>query len=597
MQRFAIPQKATEQHIIVLGKTRSGKSSAMRGGFVEPLLDRGLPVCIIDPKGDWWGLKSSADGKSEGYPVVIFGGDHADVPINEHSGGPVAELVAKGNRPCIIDLGGWMVGARTRFFVDFASTLFRETRGQRWLVIDECHNFAPQQGAFKDVNRNKMLHWANRLASEGLGRGINLIAASQRPQKVHKDFITSMETLIAMRVIHPLDRGAVKDWIDGCGDPALGKKIIGELAGMDRGEAWVWSPEIGFGPKRKKFKMFTTYDSFKPRRANEAALKGWASVDLDDVREKLAATVAEAEANDPTALKKRIIDLQNELQDARKVVRLDTPEPIEVIHAMEGEVRNMQEHCESMASKLIEANQTISVLREVMDEAGERLTSLSSSVKPVEVPDWPKDTPIPEFKPGGKSFRFPPKVEPDTVLTGGHNPGAGRTLIRGNGEDTLNGPQRRIVDALAWFESIGITEPENAAVAFMAGYSPKGGAYTNPRGSLVSIGLVEYPQPGRVKLTAEGRAIANFPASATGPELRERVLNKLNGPQQRILRPLIEAYPGRMSNEELAAAAGYSPDGGAFTNPRGSLRTLGLIEYPSPGHATARDILFPELTG
>lgn len=578
--RFAIPQKATEQHIIVLGKTRSGKSSAMRGGFVEPLLERDLPVCILDPKGDWWGLKSSADGKSEGYPVVIFGGEHADVPINEHSGSAVAELVATGNRPCIIDLGGWMVGARTRFFIDFAATLFKETRGQRWLVIDECHNFAPQQGTLRNIDRNKMLHWANRLASEGLGRGINLIAASQRPQKVHKDFVTSMETLIAMRVIHPLDRAAVKDWIDGCGDPALGKKIIGELAGMDRGEAWVWSPEIGFGPKRKRFKLFTTYDSFAPRRAEQKALKGWASVDLDDVREKLATVVAEAEANDPVALKKRIIELEKSLHQAAltadaKEISVGRPEDLE-------RIRLLQEHQKALEISLREANAATSVLREELRDAGERFTALSSSISLVNTPEMCEIPDIP-----GKDYKLP--AVPIVPLT----PEKTRPM---NGEDSLTGPQRRIIDALAWWESISVDEPENAAVAFVAGYKPGGGAFTNPRGSLVSLGLIEYPRPGHVKLTSAGKAVASYPSSASGEELRQRVLQKLNGPQQRILKPLLEAYPSRMSNSDLAAASGYQQNGGAFTNPRGSLRTLGLIEYPSPGYVTARDILFPELS-
>src|SRR4051812_5088810 len=108
-----IPPGILTQHIAVLGKTGSGKSSVMRL-LVEGLLDEKKPVCIIDPKGDWWGLKSSADGKHAGYPVVIFGGEHADVPLNPHAGSSVAELVATGNRPCVIDLGGWMPGDRTR---------------------------------------------------------------------------------------------------------------------------------------------------------------------------------------------------------------------------------------------------------------------------------------------------------------------------------------------------------------------------------------------------------------------------------------------------------------------------------------------------
>jgi DNA helicase HerA-like ATPase len=138
-----IPEAVLTQHFVTLGKTRSGKSSTMRL-LVERLLDLNKPVCIIDPKGDWWGLKSSADGKRAGYPVMIFGGEHADWPLNEHAGAAVAELLATGNRTAIIDLGGWMVGERTRFFIKFASTFFRLIRGPHWLAIDEVHNFAPK---------------------------------------------------------------------------------------------------------------------------------------------------------------------------------------------------------------------------------------------------------------------------------------------------------------------------------------------------------------------------------------------------------------------------------------------------------------------
>jgi hypothetical protein len=312
------------QHIVVLGKTRSGKSSTIRL-LVEHLLDTDKPVCVIDPKSDWWGLKSSADGKRAGYPVMIFGGEHADWPLeDEHAGAPVAELLATGNRPAIIDLGGWMVGERTRFFIRFAETFFRLTRGPHWLVIDEVQNFAPQ-GKVYDVDAGKMLHWANRLASEGAGRGITLISASQRPQKVHKDFLTSNETLIAKRVIHPLDRDAIKDWIDGCGDPLKGKEVLESLAGMNRADGWVWSPEAGFGPSLMHFPLFKTYDSFAVRTAAHK-LKGWASVDLDEVRAKLAAQAEQVRRNDPALLQAEITKLKREL--AAKTPASASPEQI-----------------------------------------------------------------------------------------------------------------------------------------------------------------------------------------------------------------------------------------------------------------------------
>ena len=335
--KHLIPDTVFDQHVIVLGKTRSGKSSVMRL-MVEHLLDQGHAACIVDPKGDWWGLKASANGKQAGYPVVIFGGDHADVPLNSRSGAAVAELVATGNRSCIIDLGGWMPGARTEFWIDFSSSFFRMHRGRHYLVVDEVHNFCPK-GKIMDPNSGKMLHWSNRLASEGLGKGISLLAASQRPQKVHNDFLTSCETLVAMRVIHKADRNAFEDWIDGCGDPEKGPEVVNSLAALKRGEAWVWSPEAEFGPKKIQFPMFATYDSFKAQSSVvPAKLKGWADVDLVEVTKKLEAVVKEAEANDPKKLQARIRELE------RQKVQVKSPVSIPTISSKtEREVRQLKQ--------------------------------------------------------------------------------------------------------------------------------------------------------------------------------------------------------------------------------------------------------------
>jgi len=130
----------------------------------------------------------------------------------------------------------------------------------------------------------------------------------------------------------------------------------------------------------------------------------------------------------------------------------------------------------------------------------------------------------------------------------------------------------------------------------IARYSPSGGAFQNPLGGLRTMGLVEYPSGGSVMLTNDGQAAANHPqAPATVVEFHERLQGILNGPQWRILSPIIDAYPRSISRAEVAAAAGYAPDGGAFQNPLGSLRTLGLIDYPSPGQVVALPVLFVEV--
>jgi hypothetical protein len=158
----------------------------------------------------------------------------------------------------------------------------------------------------------------------------------------------------------------------------------------------------------------------------------------------------------------------------------------------------------------------------------------------------------------------------------------------------LTNPEKRILDAIAWMEAIGIETPEQPAVAFLAGYRFGGGAYNNPRGRLRSKGFVEYVG-GRIRLTDEGRGLVEPPdVSPTTTGLHAAVLARLPSPEQRVLQPLLDCWPEPMSNEELADAASYTPNTGGYNNPRGRLRSLGLVEYPAPGQVRANDLLFPE---
>ena len=45
----------------------------------------------------------------------------------------------------MIGMRGWTQGAMTRFWIDFAQTLFAQNAGELYLVGDEFHNFAPKQ--------------------------------------------------------------------------------------------------------------------------------------------------------------------------------------------------------------------------------------------------------------------------------------------------------------------------------------------------------------------------------------------------------------------------------------------------------------------
>lgn len=570
MRTLPIPAAALEQHIAVLGKTRSGKSSALRL-MVEALLEEQKPVCVVDPKGDWWGLKSSADGKSPGFPVVIFGGDHADVPINAHSGAAIAELVATGNRPCIIDLGGWMVGERTRFFVEFASTLFRLSRGARWLVIDEVHNFAPQ-GKVLDPDAGKMLHWANRLASEGLGKGIQLLAASQRPQKVHKDFVTSCETLVAMRVIHPLDRGAIKDWIDGCPDAEKGREVLASLASMPRGTAWVWSPEIGFGPQKVAFPLFKTYDSFRPHHgaAAPAKLRGWAAVNLDEVRAKLATALEEAKANDPKALKARIAQLEKERAEskAHPIAAIDTA-ALEAAQ-QQGFALGVRAGWDEAAAQLVGPLNTVDLAIKGAAEilTGRNLTGAAKS----------------SVYANRKSIDIqpPPAAGPRKVP---QRPPVGQAGV-------VDKPMpRALLTALAQHPN-GLTKGQ---VLTHAGYSSSGSTSTC-FAEFVANGWIWSPGPNMVAITEAGRgALGDFDPLPVGAELRRYLLNgsKCSTMEKRLLGVLFTHWPDAIGKGDLLKEAEYASSGSTSTA-FARLVTLGYAQAHGSGRLRAGPDLFTD---
>src|SRR5215510_14923106 len=111
MKPMTIPAKALEQHIAILGKTGSGKTYAAKG-IVERILSDEGRVCIIDPTGAWHGLRSSATGKSAGFPVVIFGGAHADLPLGGAHGEAIAEIIGTASTPAILDTSLMRVSER-----------------------------------------------------------------------------------------------------------------------------------------------------------------------------------------------------------------------------------------------------------------------------------------------------------------------------------------------------------------------------------------------------------------------------------------------------------------------------------------------------
>lgn len=580
--KLIIPEKILEQHLVVLGKTGAGKSSALRH-IVEHLLTHKKRVCIIDPKGDWWGLKYSADGKSEGFPVIAFGdfkeSKAADIPLNAQSGKHVAELIASGNRPAIIGFRGWMTAHMVKFWIDFAATLFSHNSGELYLVGDEFHHFAPK-GKIQDIEAGKCLHWSNRLMSEGRGLGIVCLIASQRPQKVHNDTLTSCETLVAMRVIHKSDRDAVKDWIEGCGDINQGKEVLNSLAGMNRGEAHVWSPEAGYGPKFVTFPMFETFDSFAPPQLQKKInASGWSNVDLDEVKAKLANVIEEQKANDPAELKRTVADLKRKLHQAEQkkpeVERKEIETPV-FDAACRDLLASVEKACNDVLRETQKRAEDFRLIQVWLASARERLerTALRQQSGGIRRPA------------PAQGLLHAEKLAP-----------TGRSAAV-NGDLRLNSVQQRILDALAWLESIGNTEPKNVQVGAVALIDSTGGYFSNMVSPLSAGGLVNR-LAGRLSLTDAGREIAKVPERVASMDeyhehLRKRIvkLKSAGGPTIKILDAIIARAGADVTVAEIGEEVGIDHTGGYFSNMISPLGGIGLIERDR-GVVRPTEVLFP----
>lgn len=606
---LVFPEEILDQHLVVLGKTGAGKSSALRH-VVEHLLAKRKRVCIIDPKGDWWGLKVGADGTSAGFPVVLFGDFKneaaRDVPVNDHSGGQIAELVAAGNRPCVVGMRGWTQGAMTRFWIAFAATLFARNAGEFYLVGDEFHNFAPKQWKGMQDKENPAavgLHWANRLLAEGRGLGLVCLIASQRPQKVHNDTLTSCETLVAMRVIHKADRDAVEDWIKGAGDPTLGKEVLNSLAGMQRGAAYVWSPEAQFGPQRLVFPLFTTFDSFAPPQLQKkVSEQGWASVDLTEVQTKLAAVIEQAKANDPKELQRQLAELRKQLTQAQtnlpravaqaatrtetKTVEVSVIKPAELkrVEAALTKLAGLTERIEQVLSATqvnlaAQFDKLIGAKDEAVQACAELRATLARATQPT--PPMPALSPAPA--------RLQPRPPAPTRRTATIVPPAG------TGADQLPPRMQAILNTLAELEALGLATPDKRNVAVFAGRGSKSSSYDNDLSHLHNArGLIWYPRQGCLALTEAGRARAHAAgAIRTLTDLHYAWFAKLEPRKVKLLQVLIPLYPGAIGKDELALAAERGGSSSSYDNDLSSLRSVGLIDYPAQRQVAATELLFP----
>ena len=234
-----LPVSALDARMTIVGTSGSGKTYAAKG-LVERLMTGGGRVCIVDPLGVWWGLQAAPDGAPSGYPVVVFGGAHADVPLNPSTGAALGHLIGTHSMACVVDvsdLGSSVV--RREFMAVFAEALYEANTEPLHLVLDEADLWAPQRA---QAGGHELLGRIEEIVRRGRIRGFVPWLITQRPAVLHKDVLSQADILVSMKLTSSQDREAVGRWIEGQADRAEGRRILAALPRLSRGEGYVWAP-------------------------------------------------------------------------------------------------------------------------------------------------------------------------------------------------------------------------------------------------------------------------------------------------------------------------------------------------------------------
>lgn len=566
----SLPIEAVTQTFAILAVRGVGKTHTA-SVMAEEMLKRRQPICVYDPTGAWWGLKASADGKSPGFPVYVFGGEHADVPLEETAGETIATAIVEQRIPAILDVSLLRKGARTRFMTDFLETLYHKNREPLHLFADEAHTLAPLQ-TNKQPDIARCLGAMEDIILQGRRRGLGVTVISQRPALLNTNIRSLCEVLIAMRIIGPHDRKAVMEWIEAHGTPEQAKELLASLPHLAIGEGWVWSPGWLDLFVRTKFRRRETFDSSATPKAGERPVtpKELAAIDVEKLGNAIRKTVEDKKANDPSNLKREIADLRKQLAAAPAKAEVKTVEKPVVTDKQVKEVEDIVTRLEKEGKRRIEAAEAWMESGRQLVETGRKFAEALRAAG---------------SQPAARTAFVARPVATARLVVPSRAPHAAGVTA-----DGVSPAQQKILNSLAWWSVIGVDVVEKQCAAVMAGYTVNG-HFNNVVGSLRTAGLIDYPTGGAVSLTDAGRQAATFPESpGTLEDVHRAWREKLSPAQWKIVEAVMAAHPREMDKEEVAAAAGYTVNG-HFNNVLGSLRTLGVIT--KRGLIGATELLYP----
>jgi uncharacterized protein len=593
---LTLPVEAATQTFLVVGKRGSGKSTTCVR-LAEQLVKAHVPIVALDPVDRWWGLKAARDGKGPGLSVYVFGGEHADLPLEPNAGVVIADTLIEHRISAVLSVKHLSGRERGQFVADLAGRLFQRNKDPLHVFLEEAHEVAPQQ-PFK--GEEEMLGRVTRLWKLGRSSGLGGAAITQRPASLSKNITTQAEILVVHRTLGPQDVAAVREWIRYHGER---DDILGELATLKTGECFVWAPDFPegkpIGLRRVQILDRETFDSSATPKVGERAVepKALAPVDLERLRTRMAATIAKAKADDPRELRRRIAELEQQRgalqhtldlwnkecggRSPREIIAQLTaaaPKRVEVPILKDAQIKRLEQltvKIEAVLTKMVHVRGSLDALLEHEGAMAMRHAvmairdAIRAKVAPL-APLYHLSDPV-----GGHAGAAAPR-RPSPAISRSAAP-----------VDGLGKGEHAVLIAIAQHGDGGVTRQQ---VTVLTGYKRRTRDTYLQR--LTAAGLAAIAPTGQVLATDAGVAALgpSFAPLPTGEALRAHWLTTLPEGERRILTVLVEAYPTAFEREALSGKTGYKRRTRDTYLQRLHARQLIVIEHG--GAVRASDTLF-----
>jgi hypothetical protein len=585
---LSLPLDAVTQSIGILAKRRAGKSYTMRK-VVEELLRCNQQVVLVDPKGDQWGIRSAANGKDPGYSIIILGGEHQDVPLEVNSGEIVAKLVVEEHVSILLDLSLFRKHEVSTFMTSFLENLYRLKAKEKYrtpmmLVVDEADAIAPQR---PQKGEERMLGAIEDVVRRGGQRGIGCCLITQRSAVLNKNVLTQIQILITLRTIAPQDLAAMNAWIEVHGTIEQQKTLMGSLPSLPTGDAWFWSPgwptEVGIF-QRSHVLPITTFDSGATPKPGEKRVepKKAAEVDLEALRRQMEATIERSKQNDPSELKKRIRQLEQEIKVNTKATILPSNE---YLLKLEEKIRQ-----KLLQEFVVVDKQYNKIVEQQNDKISRAIQVLGGGIQDLKLSrmkECPSITPIsikeiPERRFGViKSYRR----DINNDISGFKKD---NDRINNGDEIRLRAGVRRMLEALVQWSPEGMAESQMRSHAGLK----KSGTYSAYMTDLRHSGFIEE-RNGLIYATSAGITYIghDIQAPTNTQEVMDIWLPKLRLGARRMLECLVSHMGEYIPDEQLQQEAELA-NSGTYSSYKTDLRTARLIKSKAGLIAADKETLF-----